>query len=50
MITEALRSKGVAVEYHEFAGEGHGFRTAETICTCLERELGFYRMLMEEGS
>ena len=50
MIAEALRSKGVAVEYHEFAGEGHGFRNAETICTCLERELGFYRMLMEEGS
>ena len=50
MIAEALRSKGVAVEYHEFAGEEHGFRTAETICTCLERELGFYRMLMEESS
>jgi len=50
MIAEALRSKGVAVEYHEFAGEGHGFRNAETICTCLERELGFYRLLMDEGS
>ena len=50
MIAEALRSKGVAVEYHEFSGEGHGFRNAETICTCLEREFGFYRMLMEKGS
>ncbi len=50
MIAGALRSKGVVVEYHEFAGEGHGFRNAETICTCLERELGFYRMLMERGS
>jgi dipeptidyl aminopeptidase/acylaminoacyl peptidase len=49
MIAEALRSKGIAVEYHEFAGEGHGFRNAETICRCLESELGFYRTLMEEG-
>ncbi len=46
MIAEALRVKGVPVEYHEFAGEGHGFRRAETISACLERELGFYRMLM----
>ena len=50
MIAEALRSKNVPVEYHEFAGEGHGFRNAETIRTCLERELAFYRMLMKEGS
>ena len=49
-ISEALRLKGVPVEYHEFSGEGHGFRQAETIRTCLERELGFYRMLMKEGS
>ena len=49
-IAEALRLKGVPVEYHEFSGEGHGFRQVETICTCLERELGFYRMLMKEGS
>lgn len=41
-IAEALRVKGVPVEYHEFAGEGHGFRQAETIRTCLERELAFY--------
>jgi dipeptidyl aminopeptidase/acylaminoacyl peptidase len=49
-IAEALRSKGVPVDYHEFQGEGHGFRKAETIGACLERELGFYRMLMEEES
>jgi dipeptidyl aminopeptidase/acylaminoacyl peptidase len=49
-IAEALRQKGVPVEYHEFSGEGHGFRRAETICTCLERELGFYRMLIKENS
>ena len=49
-IAEALRSKAVLVDYHEFQGEGHGFRKAETISACLERELGFYRMLMEEES
>jgi dipeptidyl aminopeptidase/acylaminoacyl peptidase len=45
-IAAALRAKGILVEYHEFAGEGHGFRKAETIRTCLERELAFYRMLL----
>ena len=45
-IAEALRAKGVPVEYHEFAGEGHGFRQADTISTCLERELDFYLGLM----
>jgi dipeptidyl aminopeptidase/acylaminoacyl peptidase len=45
-IAEALRAKGVPVEYHEFAGEGHGFRHAHTIRTCLERELAFYLGLM----
>ena len=45
-VAEALRAKGVAVEYHEFAGEGHGFRQADTIRTCLERELAFYLGLM----
>ena len=45
-IAEALRAKGVPVEYHEFAGEAHGFRQADTIRTCLERELAFYVGLM----
>ncbi len=45
-IAEALRAKGVRADYHEFAGEGHGFRQAGTIRACLERELAFYRMLM----
>lgn len=43
MIVAALRAKGVPVEYHEFAGEGHGFRQAATIRTALEAELAFYR-------
>ncbi len=45
-IAEALRLKGVQVEYHEFPGEGHGFRQADTIRACLERELAFYLGLM----
>jgi dipeptidyl aminopeptidase/acylaminoacyl peptidase len=48
MIADALRSKGVPVEHHEFQGEGHGFRRAETIMACLERELEFYRRLMRD--
>jgi dipeptidyl aminopeptidase/acylaminoacyl peptidase len=48
-VAEALRAKGVPVEYHEFAGEGHGFRQADTIRTCLERELAFYLGLMAQN-
>jgi dipeptidyl aminopeptidase/acylaminoacyl peptidase len=46
-IAQALGSKGVSVEYHEFPGEGHGFRHADTIRMCLERELGFYKRLLK---
>lgn len=46
-IIEALRRKNLLVEYHEFAGEGHGFRKAETIQISLQAELDFYRRLME---
>ncbi len=49
-IAGALRSRGVAVEYHEFAGEGHGFRQADTIRTCLEKELAFYLNPMDTGA
>jgi dipeptidyl aminopeptidase/acylaminoacyl peptidase len=38
----ALRARGVRVEHVVFAGEGHGFRKAETIRSVLERELAFY--------
>ncbi|MGA7324515.1 MAG: prolyl oligopeptidase family serine peptidase [Rhodomicrobium sp.] len=49
-IADALRAKKIKVEYHEFAGEGHGFRHADTIRTCLERELQFYQELLEESA
>jgi dipeptidyl aminopeptidase/acylaminoacyl peptidase len=42
MILDALRSKGRAVAYLEFPGEGHGFRKAETLIASKEAELYFY--------
>jgi len=41
-MADALGRQGVAVELHEFAGEGHGFRREETIRRVLELELAFY--------
>lgn len=35
-IVEALSAKGIPVTYHLFAGEGHGFRMAETVIAALE--------------
>lgn len=40
-IRDALAARGVPHEYLLFAGEGHGFRRAETIVTALEAELRF---------
>jgi len=34
--------KGIKHEYHEYVGEGHGFRKAENQIHCIERELNFY--------
>ena len=42
MIRDALRAKGTPVAMIEFAGEGHGFRRAETIIRAKEAELWFY--------
>jgi len=42
-IVEDLKRRKIDVEYHEFAGEGHGFRRAETIVAVLEAELAFLR-------
>jgi dienelactone hydrolase len=41
-MVEALRAKGVPVEYHAFEGEQHGFRKADTIRRVYEAELAFY--------
>jgi dipeptidyl aminopeptidase/acylaminoacyl peptidase len=42
MMANAVRAKGLPVEYVTFAGEQHGFRRAETIIRSLEAELSFY--------
>ena len=34
--------KGIKHEYHEYPGEGHGFRKAENQIHCIEHELNFY--------
>ncbi len=41
-MAQALRERGVRVEYVEFDGEGHGFRGADAIQASLETELAFY--------
>ncbi|HVJ54993.1 MAG TPA: S9 family peptidase [Aliidongia sp.] len=41
-MVEAMAERQLPVAYYAFAGEGHGFRKAETIRRTLELELGFY--------
>lgn len=41
-MVEALRAKGLRVDYHLFEGEQHGFRRAGNIVRALEAELAFY--------
>ena len=41
MIVDALRANGVPVTYELYAGEGHGFRSAETIVSVLEATEAF---------
>jgi dipeptidyl aminopeptidase/acylaminoacyl peptidase len=38
----ALASAGIPCDLRFFEGEGHGFRRADTVTTCLEAELAFY--------
>lgn len=45
-MVEALRAKGVRVDYHLFEGEQHGFRRAGNIVRALEAELRFYREVL----
>jgi dipeptidyl aminopeptidase/acylaminoacyl peptidase len=46
MLVDALRRKGIPFAYLPFAGEGHGFRKAETIKRSLEAELFFYSAML----
>ena len=46
LIVDKLKRCGIDVEYREFAGEGHGFRKAETIIAVLEAELAFLQRVL----
>lgn len=46
-MTQAIRKKQLPVAYMPFAGEGHGFRRAETIKQSLEAELYFYSKIFD---
>jgi len=46
LIVEKLRRRGIDVATHEFAGEGHGFRSATTIIAVLEAELAFLQRVL----
>ncbi|WP_019602775.1 alpha/beta hydrolase family protein [Teredinibacter turnerae] len=46
-MVDAVKSKGLYVEYVTFADEGHGFRNATNIKTMLETELAFYQKVFE---
>jgi dipeptidyl aminopeptidase/acylaminoacyl peptidase len=41
-MVEAMTARGFPVAYYSFAGEGHGFRKAETLRRAFELELDFY--------
>ncbi|HEU0160457.1 MAG TPA: prolyl oligopeptidase family serine peptidase [Hyphomicrobiaceae bacterium] len=41
-----LKARGIDVAYHEFAGEAHGFRRAETIAAVLAAELAFLERVL----
>jgi dipeptidyl aminopeptidase/acylaminoacyl peptidase len=45
MMVDALKKRGITVEYVELEGEGHGFRKAENIIRTLEAELDFYQRI-----
>ncbi|MBX7078594.1 MAG: prolyl oligopeptidase family serine peptidase [Nannocystaceae bacterium] len=45
-MVEALRARGVEVEYHRYEGEGHGLRRAESIADSWARELAFHRRVL----
>ena len=44
-MVDALRKRGIPVDYVELEGEGHGFRKADTIVRTLQSELAFYQRM-----
>jgi dipeptidyl aminopeptidase/acylaminoacyl peptidase len=49
LIVAKLKARGVEVAYHEFPGEAHGFRKAETIVAVLQAELAFLQRVLRVG-
>lgn len=45
-MVQTLAQNGVKYEYVEYAGEGHGFRKAETKIDALTREFAFFKQLL----
>jgi dipeptidyl aminopeptidase/acylaminoacyl peptidase len=45
-MVEALRARGIDVEYRAYEGEGHGFRKAENVIDSWTREAAFYRRVL----
>lgn len=45
-IAESLGARGVPVHYVEYAGEGHGFRQAQTLIDAIGREHAFYARIL----
>jgi dipeptidyl aminopeptidase/acylaminoacyl peptidase len=47
-VYKALKAKDCCVELITFSQEGHGFKEAITLKTCLEKELSFYHKLITQ--
>jgi dipeptidyl aminopeptidase/acylaminoacyl peptidase len=48
-MVRTLERNGVAHEYIEYAGEGHGFRKSETKIDALTREIKFYKAILSKA-
>ncbi|MBM3192040.1 MAG: S9 family peptidase, partial [Chlamydiae bacterium] len=46
LLYKALLKKGIPVIYRLFDNEGHGFRMATTLQSCLEEEYSFYKQFL----
>ena len=46
-VVAQLRERGIPHAYHEYPGEGHGFRQTATRVDSLEKETKFYRSVLK---